>query len=291
MDSVYSGRSAVPARQETRRVKRSTIVFAATLAAVVAFAAPAAGSRRSTSSHDWAFAVALQNDGKIVAAGLTYCCGRRGLALARYLPDGRFDPSFGRGGKVVLTGHGYGAAVAVQKDGRIVAGGGIGHGLVRLTRSGVLDPTFGRGGTVRTSSNVLAVATQPDGKVIAGGSVLARYTAAGKPDVTFGRNGRRSVGAEGIALQRDGKIVVAGGDLVRFDANGRPDSTFASRGPDVGVSSVALDRYGNIAAAGSLGSGLSIARLTADGRLDAAFGGDGVVEKHGCASVFDEGVA
>jgi hypothetical protein len=49
--------------------------------------------------------------------------------LARYSPRGALDPSFGQGGLVVSdfsTGADQVGALAVQKDGRIVASGSVG---------------------------------------------------------------------------------------------------------------------------------------------------------------------
>src|SRR4029453_13241345 len=45
-------------------------------------------------------AVAVQPDGKIVAAGLAAINGVLDFALARYNPDGTLDASFGTGGTV-----------------------------------------------------------------------------------------------------------------------------------------------------------------------------------------------
>ena len=44
---------------------------------------------------DIARALAIQDDGKIVFVGST---GKRRFAVARYLPSGRLDASFGRSG-------------------------------------------------------------------------------------------------------------------------------------------------------------------------------------------------
>ena len=65
--------------------------------------------------------LALQPDGKVVVAGVS----AGGFALARYTSRGVLDRSFGQGGKVVsLRGSdGDAAAVAIQRDGRIVAAG------------------------------------------------------------------------------------------------------------------------------------------------------------------------
>lgn len=71
--------------------------------------------------------VALQSDGKIVAAGLAFGPTLYDFALVRFNPDGSPDASFGPSGAVVVTdffGRGDGAsAVLVQPDGRILAGG------------------------------------------------------------------------------------------------------------------------------------------------------------------------
>jgi uncharacterized delta-60 repeat protein len=55
----------------------------------------------SQASDDHAFAVALQSDGKIVAAGLSDVNGNFDFALARYNANGTLDPGFGSGGKVL----------------------------------------------------------------------------------------------------------------------------------------------------------------------------------------------
>jgi uncharacterized delta-60 repeat protein len=72
-------------------------------------------------------AVALQPDGKIVAAGYAPVGGFNDFALVRLNPaDGSLDPTFGTGGKV---NHDFGGGVAiaygvaVQADGRIVTAG------------------------------------------------------------------------------------------------------------------------------------------------------------------------
>jgi uncharacterized delta-60 repeat protein len=278
--------------------RRARIAAAAGLiGALLVIASPAESSRRSSPSHDWAFALAIQKDGKLVAAGLTYCCNERGLALARYTANGRLDRSFGRGGKVVINGHGYAATVAIQPDGRVVAGGGTDQsagGLVRLTRRGTPDATFGRGGRASAHSSVYAVVLQRDEKIVAGGDLLARYTRRGTLDSRFGRNGRQSIAVRAIALQPDGKIVTALGNLDRFNVDGSVDSSFGKGGItiSISVSSVAIDRSGKIVAAGDFGSSsLGIARFSTDGTLDASFGRDGMVVRHACGSVYGEGVA
>src|SRR5207249_3402861 len=78
-----------------------------------------------------AHSVVVQPDGKIVVAGCTDTCDDNLAAyahtfvVARFLPDGQLDSTFGSGG-VVQTGfgaHGQAHSVALQADGKIVVAG------------------------------------------------------------------------------------------------------------------------------------------------------------------------
>src|SRR5439155_272563 len=77
------------------------------------------------SSFNVALSVALQTDGRIVAAGISGTGGGDAdFALARYNAGGSLDTTFGMGGKV-LTDFGPSSgnvanSVAVQADGKIV---------------------------------------------------------------------------------------------------------------------------------------------------------------------------
>jgi uncharacterized delta-60 repeat protein len=76
------------------------------------------------SSEDVAAAVAIQPDGRIVAAGHTTNTGDHDFALARYNSDGSLDGSFEGGTLVTEMGAWDEAeALAIQADGRIVAAG------------------------------------------------------------------------------------------------------------------------------------------------------------------------
>src|SRR5205823_979019 len=97
---------------------------------------------------DQALSVAIQADGKIVAAGFTTDADfLTDSALIRYDTDGSLDSNFGNSGKVVtvsdsetdpdLTAHG----VAIQADGTIVTAGGTdsSFALTRYDTDGSFD--------------------------------------------------------------------------------------------------------------------------------------------------------
>jgi uncharacterized delta-60 repeat protein len=230
-------------------------------------------------------AVAIQPDGKIVVAGVTFVAHRGEFAVARFTAAGKPDVKFGTSGKVLtlIAPTSDASAVALQADGKIVVAGGAGYAdfaLARYDADGRLDPTFGDGGTVVTdfsptdrddthsTDRARAVAIQPDGKIVAAGSsdtegrcdgnghscdefALARYTVDGILDKSFGNGG---------------KVVTH----LAGDPSHRPSSSIAQ--------AVAIQADGKIVAAG-LGAGydFGLARYTARGRLDNAFGSGGVV--------------
>src|SRR5439155_6351600 len=72
------------------------------------------------------FALVLQPDGKLVAAGYANDGSNQDFALVRYSPDGNLDGSFGAGGKVITPVSGtFGEvnALVLQPDGKLVAAG------------------------------------------------------------------------------------------------------------------------------------------------------------------------
>jgi uncharacterized delta-60 repeat protein len=78
------------------------------------------------SGNDWARGVAIQNDGRIVAAGWTHSGSDHDFAVLRYTVSGTLDTSFGTTGVVTTPiGPGRDAArcVAIQPDGKIVVAG------------------------------------------------------------------------------------------------------------------------------------------------------------------------
>ena len=170
-------------------------------------------------SNDLAYGMALQPDGKMVVAGISFIgisATGGDFAVARYNTDGTLDSSFGVGGKVTtdfgLTDQA--SSVAVQPDGKIIVAGGTylsfpaaggQFALARYNSDGSLDTSFGVGGLVRTSFGssgcfAAALVLQRDGKIIAGGTKyidlqtnsdfgLVRYNSDGSLDSSFGSGG------------------------------------------------------------------------------------------------------
>jgi uncharacterized delta-60 repeat protein len=126
-------------------------------------------------------AVAIQSDGKIVAAGSSFNGANNDVALVRYHTDGSLDTTFNTTGTVTTAiGSSYDEAnaVAIQSDGKIVAAGFSSNGvdddfaLVRYHTDGSLDTTFNTTGTVTTPigssyDEAIAVVIQSDGKIVA----------------------------------------------------------------------------------------------------------------------------
>jgi uncharacterized delta-60 repeat protein len=210
---------------------------------------------------DEALAVAVQADGKLVAAGRadeSDVAALGDFALVRYLSNGSLDPGFGTGGKVKLDFTGAGGddvvnGLAVQADGRLVAAGHALNdwALARFMQDGSLDPGFGAGGKVTTAlgGRVRALAVQADGKLVAAGTArsdfaLARYLPDGTLDAGFGTGGVVTTTfpdvffaeAHALAIQADGKLVAAGSAgseafaLARYNTDGTLDPGFGTGG-------------------------------------------------------------
>jgi uncharacterized delta-60 repeat protein len=169
-----------------------------------------------------AYGLALQPDGRLVAAGSSRPnYNQNNVALARYTADGQLDPTFGSGGLVSADFGGDDIAndVAVLPDGKLVTAGS--PTLARFNPDGTLDTSFGNGGSATASFTARALVVQPDGKLVVAGGLdgafaLARFTSDGRPDTSLGPTGvintafASPAAAYDVALQPDGKIVLIG---------------------------------------------------------------------------------
>jgi uncharacterized delta-60 repeat protein len=230
--------------------------------------------------------LALQADGKIVAAGMAVVDGSGNFALVRYEADGTLDSTFGSGGKVTTAIGSLadeGRAVVLLPDGKLVVAGatdvgyqGEAFALARYHPDGTLDDTFGGGGIVTTAirsrrASPYGLALQSEGKLVAAGTTndvneasvfaLVRYNPDASLDGTFGAGGKVTEPCCGVAValavQPDGKLIAAGqaptNILVRYNSDGSLDGSFAGAGIvtlPLAVRTLALQPDGKIVAAG-----------------------------------------
>ncbi len=218
-------------------------------------------------------AVAVQPDGKILLAGsATDGFGRflPDLLLVRLNADGSRDSSFGTNGQVLFdfggdfVSHEEAFAVAVQADGMIVVAGrsaltntatetvDFDFAVARFTDGGSIDPTFGTAGFVRTDFGTTGdaargVVVAADGTIYVvgesgGDAALASYTSAGVLNPAFDTDGKL-------------KVDLGGADSLR---------------------ALVLQADGKLVAAGTTGADFAVARFTAAGALDPAFGTGGI---------------
>ncbi len=208
------------------------------------------------------FATTLQKDGKIIVAGGGSYNDAGGGILARYNSDGSIDKSFGDKGIVITDFNGsidnfYG--VAVQEDGKVLAGGRLGKnidaGVIRYLQDGTIDSSFGKNGIVLTdlggADNVTGMVLQADGKIVLSGllgsqvAFIIRYNDNGDLDESFGDKGIVLSGlGQGskincMAIQTDGKIIIGGVFyylvapqflLIRYMPDGTIDQSFGVAG-------------------------------------------------------------
>lgn len=218
-----------------------------------------------------AYAVLVQHDGRIVAAGTCYGGGNLDFCLSRYNADGSLDTTFNATGRVSTPIGGadaVGTAITQQADGRLVVGGYCGvldidFCVARYNVDGTLDASFNGTGSALTSFGttldyVTSIALQPDGRILlagrcasglAGDVCLVRYTPSGSLDTTFNATGKlvSSIGTarndrvNGMVLQPDGRIIVGGYCdrgffefcAARYHPDGTLDTSFSSGGSGV----------------------------------------------------------
>ncbi len=237
-------------------------------------------------NDDWAVAVAVQPDGKILLGGYCYNMSGNDFCAARLNTNGTLDSTFagpdGIGnGKFLLpvgTKDDHVQAMTLQSDGRILLAGNCSDSgnisqfcAVRLNSNGTLDTNFNGPGAVPGNGKFLltmggfanvatAVMVQPDGNIL-----LTGYC--------------------GVALLNPDFCAAR-----LFSANGALDPSFSGPGGSgdgrftfpIGVAQdlalgAALQPDGKLVLAGScVQSGFKyfcVARLNGDGSLDSTFDG------------------
>lgn len=253
--------------------------------------------------------LALQSDGKIIAAGdFDTLNGALHSGIVRLLADGAVDPTF-----ITGTGFQWGGIqnvshVFVQPDGKIFCTGGfytyngINSGsFARLNSNGTLDASF-----VPQAIGGLPFYTvmQSNGRYVTGGwfvqyggvSVgrIMRLLSGGQLDMSYQTGTGFDSDVHRLVIQPDGKVIAGGRfttfdgveylDLVRLQTNGMADPTFSHGGlgghydivGDAEVSELLLEPLGGFYAVGQFlhASGRTAncaAHLFADGTPDPLF--------------------
>lgn len=247
---------------------------------------PTTGPPESTAGQ-----VAIQHDGKIVVTGTIGSVAIGALPMegfvARFNPDGTFDPSFGSSG-VFSQQFGQAASsssslggVAVQPDGRILVAGVAtdlsGHTaalVARLTSSGTLDSTFGASGEFILQAGTCAANTYTTGGLL-----------ALEPDGTILSGGRSSTGSGncgGEALIDVFKLTPAGAIDPNFGSGGLvTEQIGAGASPSSGADRITRAPDGSLVVASTASDAagrpyFAVIHLSAAGGFDQGFGSAGV---------------
>jgi uncharacterized delta-60 repeat protein len=233
------------------------------------------------------FALLVDDAGRMVVGGVEAYVGFHNQAfVARFTAAGALDPSFAGTGLFVDPNSVASGTPSVQyRDMAFAPGGGIVVAgdretdamVIKLSAGGVPDASFGGGDGIVTSdfakpaSTDLAggygVGIDSQGRVLLGGqatiggnglATVVRFTPTGTPDASWG-SGTPAPGVVRLTMAQMARahgVVISSGDRVVLSGSG----SFDPDGPGPGG-------YTNAP---------SIARLTASGSLDPAFGTGGV---------------
>lgn len=197
-------------------------------------------------TSDWIDVLRLQEDGKIILVSQTGQEMNHQLSVVRLLPDGRYDPTYQQGLKLLQfpTEDFIAHDAIVREDNKLLIAGNYGPhyttyyaALVQLNANGSFDRSFATNGFYQdplTNEQAAAVDVnmQSDGKLLLTcydfGNYMAdivnhRLYGNGQPDPSFGVNGesRHSVSLgwdEPVAAKLfPGQLVIAGGSPMPFN--------------------------------------------------------------------------
>ncbi|HEY9369462.1 calcium-binding protein, partial [Streptomyces sp.] len=252
------------------------------------------------------------------------------VALARYNTDGSLDTAFSGDGKLVTglgeTAASIANTVIFGTDGRIIIGGALGGNamVAAFTPAGVPESPWGDDGSGKTvftyagGNSAIYDLTPAGGEAyLAAGSspsgfgLMRFFQEFGGTDVSFGDNGKVATpfGNEIVSVEQVvGGFVAAGSSgsgtgsrfaVARYDGDGNLDPAFGGGDGTVttafGANSaiahdMALQEDGKIVVVGGAALDFALARYNADGSLDTAFNGDGLVTTD-ISTFFDEAYA
>ena len=251
-------------------------------------------------ANDLVLAITVETDGKILVGG--YFNGPNSIGGQTRNRIARLDASTGMADPFDPNADAEVFSIAVQADGKILAGGGFSH-IGGQTRNAIarLDPATGLADSFDPSMNsiVFSIAVQADGKILAGGlftSVgaqtrhhMARLDATTGMADSFDPNAGSYVVS--VAVQPDGKILMGGpfltlapnggaavtrNHIARVETDGRLDWALDAMLGAKYIWATAVEPDGKILIAGAFTSVMgvernNIARLNSDGTLDNTF--------------------
>jgi uncharacterized delta-60 repeat protein len=215
--------------------------------------------------NDIVTSLLTQANDRVLILGSSSDGNNDAFAMARMLPNGKRDTTFGNNGFVfnnIRAGDDVVCGAVNQPDGKFIVAGSSNtdFGVARYHFNGQIDKTFGTNGLTLTSIGgcediAMAIVIQNDGKVVVAGSTfngdnfdftLVRYTSRGFLDPTFGKGGMvvTAIGTGDdkifdMVIQLDGKLVVGGSSfngqsddfaLVRYNPDGSLDKSFGKGG-------------------------------------------------------------
>lgn len=286
-----------------------------------------------SSGENLIFDVKLQANNKIVAAGVDNFAVDNDFAVARYLSDGSLDTSFGVDGKVALnlgSNNDDARTLGIQSTGKIVVagyttpgGGDFDFALVRFNSDGTLDTDFGVNGerivdiagsddliydlAIDSSDRIVVVGRTQTGSNV--DAVVARFSASGSLDTSFGDSGYRIINssssnineyARSVEIDSSGNIWVGGyktgssylqpaiwklnsaGDFAAGFS--REGWTTATGDGDSRIQEIVIAQDGDIVAAGDSINGSTVEFTvwkfdTFRDDLDSGFGTNGIVRQ------------
>ena len=245
-------------------------------------------------------AIAVQADGRILVGG--YFNGPTSIGGQTRNRIARLDATTGMADSFNPNADAEVFSVAVQADGKVLAGGAFVH-IGGQTRNAMarLDGTTGMADSFDPSMNsyVFSIAVQADGKILVVGlftsvgaqtrNHIARLNATTGMADSFDPNANNILFS--IAVQADGKILAGGAfstlapnggaavarnHIARLETDGRCDRTLNLGTVGIFVTATAIQRDGKILIGGIFHTVLGvarnyIARLNTDGTLDVAF--------------------
>ena len=247
-----------------------------------------------------AYAIANYPDNRVLVVGWVADSTASRILVNRFLADGSADTSCNGTGEFIDTVNDAVASdVVVLSDGSFVIAGTIQINnkgalfVAKFTNTCSFDATFGNNGVATYSAgdgtSARALTVQTDGKIIVVGDeyptvsdsndqriLVARFSAAGIIDNSFGINGRfistanQKGQAQDVVIDSSGRIIFTGSIvgtvapdaaiIGRLTSTGLLDSTFATQGylidefnGDPQLNAVALRPNGNLVAVGTYG--------------------------------------